>query len=79
VVNGADTVSVTLKDGRFWGSSRQDPVTDVAVIQIKANSLPVTALGNSDVLQPGEWVIAIGNLGLNNTVTAGIISATDRS
>jgi len=55
---GADTVSVTLKDRRT-GSSRQDPVTDVAVIQIKANNLPVIALGNSDVLQPGEWVIAI--------------------
>ena len=82
VVNGADTVSVTLKDGRTFEGEvlGQDPVTDVAVIQIKANKLPVVALGDSDVLQPGEWVIAIGNpLGLDNTVTAGIISATDRS
>jgi S1-C subfamily serine protease len=82
VVNGADTVNVTLKDGRTFEGEvlGQDPVTDVAVIQIKANNLPVIALGNSDVLQPGEWVIAIGNpLGLDNTVTAGIISATDRS
>lgn len=82
VVNGADTVSVTLKDRRTFEGEvlGQDPVTDVAVIQIKANNLPVIALGNSDVLQPGEWVIAIGNpLGLDNTVTAGIISATDRS
>ena len=82
VVNGADTVSVTLKDGRTFEGEvlGQDPVTDVAVIQIKADKLPVVALGNSDVLQPGEWVIAIGNpLGLDNTVTAGIISATDRS
>ena len=82
VVNGADTVSVTLKDSRTFEGEvlGQDPVTDVAVIQIKANNLPVIALGNSDVLQPGEWVIAIGNpLGLDNTVTAGIISATDRS
>lgn len=82
VVNGADRVSVTLKDGRTYEGEvlGQDPVTDVAVIQIKANNLPVVALGNSDTVQPGEWVIAIGNpLGLNNTVTAGIVSATDRS
>ncbi len=82
VVNGADTVSVTLKDGRSFEGEvlGEDPVTDVAVIKIQANNLPTVALGNSDVLQPGEWVIAIGNpLGLNNTVTAGIISATDRS
>jgi S1-C subfamily serine protease len=58
----------------------QDLLTDVAAIQIQADNLPVVATGNSDVLQPGEWVIAIGNpLGLDNTVTAGIISATDRS
>jgi Do/DeqQ family serine protease len=82
VVNGADTVSVTLKDGRTFEGEvlGQDPVTDVAVIKIQANNLPPVALGNSDVLQPGESVIAIGNpLGLDNTVTAGIISATDRS
>lgn len=82
VVNGADKVSVTLKDGRTFEGKvlGQDPVTDVAVIQIQAEKLPVVAVGNSDVVQPGEWVIAIGNpLGLDNTVTAGIISATDRS
>lgn len=82
VVNGADTVSVTLKDGRTLEGEvlGEDPVTDVAVIKIQANNLPAVALGNSDVLQPGEAVIAIGNpLGLDNTVTAGIISATDRS
>lgn len=82
VVDGADTVSVTLKDGRTFEGEvlGQDPVTDVAVIKIQANNLPAVALGNSDVLQPGESVIAIGNpLGLDNTVTAGIISATDRS
>jgi S1-C subfamily serine protease len=82
VVDGADTVSVTLKDGRTFEGEvlGEDPVTDVAVIKIQAANLPAVALGNSDVLQPGESVIAIGNpLGLNNTVTAGIISATDRS
>lgn len=82
VVDGADTVSVTLKDGRTFEGEvlGQDPVTDVAVIKIQADNLPAVALGNSDVLQPGESVIAIGNpLGLDNTVTSGIISATDRS
>jgi S1-C subfamily serine protease len=82
VVDGADTVSVTLKDGRTFKGEvlGEDPVTDVAVIKIEANKLLPVALGNSDGLQPGESVIAIGNpLGLDNTVTAGIISATDRS
>lgn len=82
VVNGADRVSVTLKDGRTFEGKvlGEDPVTDVAVIQIQSNNLPTVALGNSDRVQPGEWVIAIGNpLGLDNTVTAGIISATERS
>lgn len=82
VVDGADTVSVTLKDGRnFQGQVLgEDRVTDVAVIKIQANNLPTIALGNSDMLQPGEWVIAIGNpLGLDNSVTAGILSGTDRS
>lgn len=82
VVNGADTVSVTLKDGRTFRGEvvGEDSVTDVAVVKIAANELPVVPIGNSSALQPGEWVIAIGNpLGLDNTVTAGIISATDRS
>jgi len=82
VVDGADSVTVTLKDGRTFKGRVQgeDPVTDVAVIQIEANKLPTLALGNSDALQPGEAVIAIGNpLGLNNTVTSGILSATGRS
>ncbi|WGV27056.1 HhoA/HhoB/HtrA family serine endopeptidase [Halotia branconii] len=82
VVDGADTVTVTLKDGRTFDGKvlGEDPVTDVAAIKINANNLPILALGNSDALQPGEAVIAIGNpLGLNNTVTSGIISATGRS
>lgn len=82
VVDGADVVTVTLKDGRTFEGKvlGEDPVTDVAVIQIDANNLPTLALGNSNTLQPGEAVIAIGNpLGLNNTVTSGILSATDRS
>ena len=82
VVNGADTVTVTLKDGRtFKGKVMgDDPVTDVAVVKIQANNLPTVTLGNSNSLKPGEWAIAIGNpLGLDNTVTEGIVSATGRS
>ena len=79
VVNGADEVTVVLKDGRsFEGKVMgEDSLTDVAVIKIEAKDLPKVDLGQSDDLQPGEWAIAIGNpLGLDNTVTAGIISAT---
>jgi serine protease Do len=82
VVDGADEVTVTLKDGRTIKGKvmGEDQVTDVAVIQIDTNNLPTLPLGNSDALQPGEAVIAIGNpLGLNNTVTSGILSATGRS
>jgi serine protease Do len=57
-----------------------DPSTDLAVIKIDATGLPAAALGNSDNVQVGEWVLAIGNpLGLTSTVTAGIISAVGRS
>lgn len=82
VVEGADSVLVTLRDGReFRGEVvGQDPVTDVAVVRVEAAGLPAVTLGNSENLRPGEWAIAIGNpLGLDNTVTAGIISATGRS
>jgi len=82
VVEGADTVNVILKDGRnFKGKVLgSDRLTDVAVIKIEANNLPTVSIGNSDQLKAGEWAIAIGNpLGLDNTVTTGIISATGRS
>jgi S1-C subfamily serine protease len=82
VVDGADSVTVTLKDGRTFDGKvlGEDPLTDVALIKINANNLPTLSMGNSEGLQPGEAVIAIGNpLGLNNTVTSGIISATGRS
>ncbi|TAE59975.1 MAG: PDZ domain-containing protein [Nostocales cyanobacterium] len=82
VVEGADTVTVTLKDGRtFQGKVvGRDELTDVAVVKIEANNLPTVTLGNSDTLQPGQWAIAIGNpLGLDNSVTTGIISGTGRS
>lgn len=82
VVEEADTVTVTLKDGRTLDGKVVgiDPVTDVAAIKIEANGLPTVTLGSSKNLTPGQWAIAIGNpLGLDNTVTAGIISAIDRS
>ncbi|MBW4644971.1 MAG: trypsin-like peptidase domain-containing protein [Goleter apudmare HA4340-LM2] len=82
VVADADNVSVVLKDGRrFQGDVvGVDRVTDVAVVRIKATGLPTVNFGNSDNILPGEWAIAIGNpLGLDNTVTQGIISATQRS
>jgi S1-C subfamily serine protease len=82
VVDGADTVTVKLKDGRELAGKvlGVDTVTDVAVVKVEATNLPVVSLGKSEELQPGEWAIAIGNpLGLDNTVTVGIISATGRS
>jgi S1-C subfamily serine protease len=82
VVEGAQTVKVTLKDGKVYEGRVLgiDSITDVAVIKIEAQNLPTVSLGRSETLVPGEWAIAIGNpLGLNNTVTVGIISALDRS
>jgi S1-C subfamily serine protease len=81
VVSGADKVTVILKDGRqiegkVLGS---DELTDIAVVQVKPDNLPTVSIGSSQNLQPGDWAIAIGNpLGLDNTVTAGIISAIGR-
>jgi S1-C subfamily serine protease len=82
VVEGANKVTVTLKDGRQFPGKviGSDDLTDVAAIQIEAQNLPIVQIGNSRNLLPGQWAIAIGNpLGLDNTVTAGIISATGRS
>ncbi|OKH40132.1 serine protease [[Phormidium ambiguum] IAM M-71] len=82
VVAGADIVRVTLKDGRSLDGRvlGVDQLTDVAVVKIEAKDLPTVSLGSSQNLIPGEWAIAIGNpLGLDNTVTVGIISATGRS
>ncbi|MBD2743056.1 HhoA/HhoB/HtrA family serine endopeptidase [Coleofasciculus sp. FACHB-1120] len=82
VVAGSDKVKVTLKDGRTMEGRvvGSDPVTDVAVVKIDATKLPTVRLGDSNNLIPGQWAIAIGNpLGLDNTVTVGIVSATGRS
>ncbi|MEM9770254.1 MAG: trypsin-like peptidase domain-containing protein, partial [Cyanobacteria bacterium P01_D01_bin.73] len=75
-------VKVTLKDGRELPGKvlGSDSVTDVAVIKVEAEGLPTVSFANSEELQPGQWAIAIGNpLGLDNTVTTGIVSATGRS
>lgn len=82
VVEGASEVTVTLPDGRTFNGKvlGGDPLTDVAVVKVVASKLPVAQLGDSDKVRPGEWAIAIGNpLGLDNTVTAGIISAIQRT
>lgn len=82
VVEGSDRVKVTLKDGQTYEGEVMgtDSLTDVAVIKIEAEDLPPVTFADSDTLQPGEWAIAIGNpLGLDNTVTTGIVSATGRT
>lgn len=82
VVDQADQVTVTLKDGRiFEGTVRGvDEVTDLAVVKIEGGGLPVATLGDSDQVQVGDWAIAVGNpLGLDNTVTLGIVSTLNRS
>jgi S1-C subfamily serine protease len=82
VVANADTVQVTLKDGRSFDGKVMgvDSVTDMAVVKIDGEKLPTVKIGNSQNLIAGQWAIAIGNpLGLDNTVTIGIISATDRT
>ncbi|MEB3343699.1 HhoA/HhoB/HtrA family serine endopeptidase [Okeania sp.] len=81
VVKGADTVTVKLKDGRsFEGEVRGlDEPSDLAVIKINGENLPVAPLGSSEQVKVGDWAIAVGNpLGLDNTVTLGIVSSLDR-
>ncbi|MBU2446159.1 MAG: Do family serine endopeptidase [Bacteroidetes bacterium] len=81
VVEGAKSISVTLTDKRKFNAELigTDPLTDLAVVKIDAKDLTPAFLGNSDKIQVGQWVLAIGNpLGLNYTVTAGIISAMGR-
>jgi serine protease Do len=82
VVNDADKVKVQLTNGKEYDAKviGADAPTDVAVIKVDANNLPTLKLGDSDSLQVGEWVIAIGNpLGLTSTLTVGIVSAKGRS
>ncbi|MCW5626472.1 MAG: DegQ family serine endoprotease, partial [Burkholderiales bacterium] len=82
VVDGADEVMVTLTDKREFKARiiGHDKRTDVAVVKIEANALPAVKIGDVNKLRVGEWVMAIGSpFGLDNTVTAGIVSAKGRS
>lgn len=82
VIEQAEEIRVTLYDRRTFRASvvGVDPKTDLAVIKINAKDLPVAPWGNSDTLQVGDFVLAIGNpYGLTHTVTMGIISATGRA
>ncbi len=82
VVRGASTVVVNLADGTSYPGQviGQDPASDLAVVRVAASGLPAVELGDSDMLRVGQLVIAIGNpLGLQTTVTTGVISALGRS
>jgi len=77
VVQGAESITVTLDDGRTFPAeaARTDPLTDLAVLKINAENLPAANVGDSSRLQVGDWVIAIGNsLGLGIGATTGIVS-----
>lgn len=82
VVENADKIEVILTDNRSFEAKviGRDPNTDLALLKVAATGLPVVKLGNSDNVQVGEWVLAVGYpLTLNTTVTAGIVSAKGRS
>jgi len=82
VVSDADSVEVKLTDGQSYTAKvvGTDPKTDLAVLKIDAKNLVAADLGNSDDMQVGQWVLAIGNpFNLDHTVTAGIVSAKGRS
>ena len=82
VVDGADELTVTLNDNKEYSARiiGADATTDLALIKIDAKQLPAIVIANSDNVKIGEWVLAVGNpLGLNNTVTAGIVSAKART
>ena len=88
VVEGADVIRVTFSDKERQKDEEgfkaevvgTDPETDLALLKIKAENLPFLKFGDSDTLEVGEWLLAIGNpLGLDRTVTAGILSAKSRN
>ncbi len=82
VIAGADLIEVTLENNRVYPARLvgTDPATDIALLKIEADNLPSIALGNSDDLRLGEWVLAIGSpYDLRSTITAGIVSAKGRS
>lgn len=82
VVQDASKIEIVLNDKRSYEGTivGTDPSTDLAVVKIKETNLPFLAYGNSDELQIGEWVLAVGNpFNLTSTVTAGIVSAKARN
>ncbi len=82
VVGDADKITVKLEDGREFIAKTigTDPHSDVALIKIDAEGLPMLELGDSDVLDVGEWVVAIGSpFGLTHTLTVGVVSAKGRN
>ncbi|MDO5447948.1 MAG: Do family serine endopeptidase [Prevotellaceae bacterium] len=82
VVEGADELQVTLNDNREFSAKiiGTDKTTDLALIKISGNNFPTLPIGKSENIRVGEWVLAVGNpMGLNSTVTAGIVSAKARS
>ncbi|MGV3504780.1 MAG: trypsin-like peptidase domain-containing protein [Adhaeribacter sp.] len=82
VVEGASQIEVILPDKRAFQAKLvgRDPSTDLALVKVPGKDLPVLTVGNSDQVQVGEWVLAVGYpLSLNSTVTAGIVSAKGRS
>jgi Do/DeqQ family serine protease len=82
VIAGADVIEVTLENNQVYPAKLvgTDPATDIALIKIEAENLPVVPMGNSDDLRLGEWVLAIGSpYDLRSTITAGIVSAKGRS
>ena len=82
VIDGATRVEVELLDKRIYPARviGVDPTTDLALLKIDANNLPSIEIGDSDNVQIGEWVLAVGNpLNLSSTITAGIVSAKGRS
>jgi len=81
VVGNANRINVTLSDGRKFKAEvvGSDVETDIAVIKIDAGRMPIVVLGDSDGLEQGDWVLALGSpFGLQQTLTAGIVSATGR-
>lgn len=81
VVENAGKILIRLHDGREFEAKdvKRDPKTDLAIVRIEAKDLPVARLGDSDKVQVGDWVLALGQpFGLEGTVTAGIISAKGR-
>jgi len=82
VVEGAERVTVVLQDRREFEAAvvGRDPNTDIAVVKVNARGLPVAPLGDSDRVEVGDWVVALGYpLHLGSTATAGIVSAKGRS